>query len=56
MKSPAQFAQAVEERPALPPGDSERVSGYGVMGLPFAFGHVLGLVRVNPFETVSSSI
>jgi hypothetical protein len=45
MKSPAQFAQAVEERPVLPPGDCERVSGYGVMGLPFASGHVLGLRR-----------
>ena len=45
MKSPAQFAQAVEERPELPAGDGERVSGYGVMGLPFASGHVLGLRR-----------
>ena len=45
MKEPAQFAQAVEERPVLPPGDCERVSGYGVMGLPFASGHVLGLRR-----------
>jgi hypothetical protein len=45
MKSPAQFAQAVEERPVLPPGGGERVSGYGVMGLPFASGHVLGLRR-----------
>jgi hypothetical protein len=45
MKSAAQFAQAVEDRPVLPPGDCERVSGYGVMGLPFASGHVLGLRR-----------
>ena len=45
MRTPAQFAQAVEERPVLPPGDCERVSGYGVMGLPFASGHVLGLRR-----------
>jgi hypothetical protein len=45
MRSPAQFAQAVEDRPHLPPGDCERVSGYGVMGLPFASGHVLGLRR-----------
>jgi hypothetical protein len=45
MKAPAQFAQAVENRPVLPPGDCERVSGYGVMGLPFASGHVLGLRR-----------
>lgn len=45
MKAPAQFAEAVEGRPVLPPGDCERVSGYGVMGLPFASGHVLGLRR-----------
>jgi hypothetical protein len=45
MRSPAEFAQAVEDRPSLPPGDCERVSGYGVMGLPFLSGHVLGLRR-----------
>jgi hypothetical protein len=45
MKTPAQYAEGVEARPVLPPGDSERVSGYGVMGLPFASGHVLGLRR-----------
>lgn len=45
MKSPAQLAQASEERPTLPPGDCERVSGYGIMGLPCASGHVLGLRR-----------
>jgi hypothetical protein len=45
MKSAAQLAQALEDRPKLPRGDCERVSGYGVMGLPFASGHVLGLRR-----------
>jgi hypothetical protein len=45
MKSAAQFAQAVEDQPKLPPGDCERVSGYAVMGLPFTSGHVLGLRR-----------
>jgi hypothetical protein len=45
MKPPGQFAQAVEDRLILPPGDCERVSGYGVMGLPFASGHILGLRR-----------
>jgi hypothetical protein len=45
MKSAAQFAQAAEDRPKLPPGDYDRVSGYAVMGLPFASGHVLGLRR-----------
>ena len=45
MRSPAEFAKAVEDRPVLPQGDCERVSGYGVMGLPFRSGHVLGLRR-----------
>lgn len=45
MKTPRQFARAAEHRPHLPPGHGERVSGYGVMGLPFASGHVLGLRR-----------
>jgi hypothetical protein len=35
----------LEEGLSLPSGDSERFSGYGVMGLPFASGHVLGLRR-----------
>ena len=45
MTAPEVFAQTVEESPVLPPGDCERVSGYGVMGLPFRSGHVLGLRR-----------
>lgn len=45
MKSPAHFARQAEEHPALPPGRGECVSGYGVMGLPFTSGHVLGLRR-----------
>ena len=45
MKAPAQYAQAREDQPVLPKGGCERVSGYGVMGLPFASGHILGLRR-----------
>src|SRR6516225_7984354 len=45
MKAPAHYAQGVEDHPVLPKGDCERVSGYGVMGLPFRSGHVLGLRR-----------
>jgi hypothetical protein len=45
MKAPSQFAREVEEHPQLPAGDCERVSGYGVMGLTFQSGHVLGLRR-----------
>ncbi|HVB70996.1 MAG TPA: hypothetical protein VND83_05780 [Acidimicrobiales bacterium] len=45
MVEPAELARRVEEHPQLPPGQCERVSGYGVMGLPFRSGHVLGLRR-----------
>lgn len=42
---PAAHAQRVEDTPVLPSGDEERFGGYGVMGLPFASGHVLALRR-----------
>ena len=45
VREPAQLARAIEENPELPIGTCERVSGYGVMGLPFRSGHVLGLRR-----------
>jgi hypothetical protein len=45
MRPPAHFARQAEEHPALPQGNEERVSGYGVMGLPFRSGHILGLRR-----------
>jgi hypothetical protein len=45
VREPAEFARQVEEHPQLPPAAGERVSGYGVMGLPFRSGHVLGLRR-----------
>lgn len=45
MREPSFFARQREEKPELPEAASERVSGYGVMGLPFQAGHVLGLRR-----------
>lgn len=45
MREPAELARQSEEHPQLPPATCERVSGYGVMGLPFRSGHVLGLRR-----------
>jgi hypothetical protein len=45
MRQPADLAQLRETNPRLPPGEWERVSGYGVMGLTFRSGHVLGLRR-----------
>jgi hypothetical protein len=45
MAEPALVARDEEANPHLPAGDCERVSGYGVMGLPFRSGHVLGLRR-----------
>jgi hypothetical protein len=44
-RQPGQYAERAEEHPRLPSADCERVSGYGVMGLPFLSGHVLGLRR-----------
>lgn len=44
-RGPAHFARQAEQSPQLPPAACERVSGYGVMGLPFRSGHVLGLRR-----------
>lgn len=43
--SPAAAAAGTEARARLPPGDAERFGGYGVIGLPFATGHVLALRR-----------
>lgn len=45
MRSPRNCAVERERHPQLPPGADERVWGYGVMGQPFASGHVLGLRR-----------
>ena len=36
-------AASVRLDPALPPGDDDRVAGFGVIGLPFASGHYLAL-------------
>lgn len=45
MRSPRECALESERHPELPPGVEERVAGYGVMGQPFASGHVLGMRR-----------
>ena len=45
MRAPAELARECEEHPRLPPGTCERVAGYGVMGLTFRSGDVLGLRR-----------
>jgi hypothetical protein len=45
MPHPRDLAERTEASPILPPGTEERFSGYGVMGLPFRSGHVLGLRR-----------
>lgn len=42
---PRRLAERTEASPGLPEGTEERFSGYGVMGLPFRSGHVLGLRR-----------
>ncbi len=44
MTTPATAAAAAESV-EVPPGRGERFSGFGVMGLPFASGHVLAMRR-----------
>jgi hypothetical protein len=41
----AGLATEAEDRPKLPEGADERFAGYGIMGLPFASGHVLAMRR-----------
>ena len=43
MSSPKSLSASFEFGPKLPPGNEERFSG--VMGLPFASGHILSLRR-----------
>jgi hypothetical protein len=45
MKAPSVLTGEIERHAELPPGTGERFMGYGVMGLPFASGHVLALRR-----------
>jgi hypothetical protein len=45
MREPAEMVEDIERRSEPPPGEEERFFGYGVMGLPFTSGHVLGLRR-----------
>lgn len=45
MHEPARIVEDVERHAELPPGSGERFAGYGVMGLPFLSGHVLGMRR-----------
>ena len=42
---PREYAERIERAPDLPRGDNERFQGYGVMGAPFASGHVLAMRR-----------
>lgn len=44
---PQTFARQAEEAPDLPSGAGERISGYGVMGVPFASGHYLALRHIT---------
>jgi hypothetical protein len=45
MPKPSEYVAEIEREPTLPSGTEERFSGYGVMGLPFRSGHILGLRR-----------
>ena len=45
MATPREVAGALEDAPGRLDAQRERFRGYGVMGLPFESGHVLGLRR-----------
>lgn len=45
MRSVADWASQAEDEARLPEGTGERFAGYGIMGLPFASGHVLAMRR-----------
>ncbi|SRR5579875_340084 len=45
MVGPRTFARDVETHPVLAVSNEERFTGYGVLGLPFATGHVLAMRR-----------
>lgn len=45
MPAPQQLVEGIESGVDLPGGTDERFNGYGVMGLPFASGHVLAMRR-----------
>lgn len=45
LAQPRDLAELTEIDPQVPPGVEDRFSGYGVMGLPLASGHVLALRR-----------
>jgi hypothetical protein len=45
LREPAEIVAELERKAELPPGTEERFYGYGVMGLPFRSGHILGLRR-----------
>src|SRR5438067_11753680 len=45
MREPPEIVDDLERHPELPTGSEARFFGYGVMGLPFRSGHVLGLRR-----------
>jgi hypothetical protein len=45
MAEPRELVNAIERQPSLPEGTEERFAGYGVMGLPFASGHILAMRR-----------
>jgi len=45
MAEPRDLAERAERAPLPPWAGRERFGGYGVMGLPFASGHILGMRR-----------
>jgi hypothetical protein len=48
MIAPSVQAAEIERHTGLPTGAGERFTGYGVMGLPFAFGLIPNNAVVHP--------
>ncbi len=45
MAEPMELVERLGQYGDLPSGNAERFAGYGVMGIPFASGHVLAMRR-----------
>ena len=43
MADPKSLVESTEFSAEVPPGNEERFSGYGVMGLPFFSGHIMSV-------------
>jgi hypothetical protein len=55
MLAPREIAERLEQRAELPRGEEGRFSGYAVMAVPFASGHVPGLRHFPVLERLAQA-